>query len=51
MFFHLSRDWHPACGNMPFLIQKAPLYSEGVAATPSGNVIELKVMLGEVADP
>lgn len=51
MFFLLSRGWHPACGKMPFLIQKAPLCSEGVAATPSGNVIQPKVMLREGADP
>lgn len=38
-------------GKMPFLLQKAPLYSEGVAATLSGNGIQPKVMLREVADP
>lgn len=43
MFFLSSWGWQPACGKMPFLIQKAPLYSEGVAATPSGNVIQPKV--------
>lgn len=51
MFFLSSWGWQPACGKMPFLIQKAPLYLEGAAATPSGNVIQPKVMLGEVADP
>lgn len=51
MFFLSSWGWQPACGKMTFLIQKAPLYSEGVAATLSGNGIQPKVMLREVADP
>lgn len=51
MFFLSSWGWQPVCGKMTFLIQKAPLYSEGVAATLSGNGIQPKVMLREVADP